>query len=118
MTVIFKMEWVRITTDTPWFEDGFKNGLYKEPFDKLFKDLVSAKKAIKMEYSESDDKLTRYFYAEAASILQWENLKSSVAKKYPTYQSDTLEYNLSHGIFCVPENCGVSIDGGPLISDL
>jgi hypothetical protein len=118
MSVIYKMEWVRFDVNIPWFEDGFKDGLYKEPFDKMFKDLVSSGKAIKMEYSESDDKLTRYFCAETGSELQWENLKSSLAKRYPTYQSDSLEYNLTHGIFCVPENCGISIDGGPLIGDL
>ena len=112
------MEWERFDTDTPWFEDGFKNGLYKEPFDKMFKDFVSSGKAIQMKLYESDDKLRRYLYVETESISHWENLKSSIAKKYPTYTSDTLEYNLSHGIFCVPEKCGMSVNGGPLTFDL
>ena len=118
MAVIYKMEWERFDTTIPWFEHGYKDSLYTDFFDKMWKDLVSSGKANKIELTESPDNIRRYLHVEVNSIESWEDLKKTVNKKFPNYFSTMLEYNITHGIFCLPENTGLSIDGGPLISDL
>lgn len=118
MATIFKMEWERLDPSIPWFEHGYKDGLYTEFVAKMFADLVNSGKANKIELIESPDNTRQYIYVETSSVEAFENLKRLINKKFPNYFSMMLEYNLTHGIFCLPENSGVSIDGGPLISDL
>ena len=112
------MEWERFDTSIPWFENGYKDSLYSEFFTKMFVDLVNSGKANKIEWVESLDKTRKYIYVETSSVEDFENLKRLINKKFPNYFSLMLEYNLTHGIFCLPENSGVSVDGGPFISDL
>lgn len=115
MSVIYKMVWKRFNTDTLWFDEGYKGGVYKNAYNEYFNKLVSQGKLNSWNYSVSGDNYELTLIAEFESLESLGYCKSIIEKKFPNYFENQLEYNLEHGIFCDPERCGISIDNGPFV---
>jgi hypothetical protein len=115
MEIIYKMTWRRFDLTTPWFSEGYKDGIYKDFHFDFFNKMSSENTARKWTRTVSEDRYELTVIFETDSIEDFNYCKNAVEKKFPNYFEIELQYNLEHGIFCDPDRCGISVDGGPFM---
>jgi hypothetical protein len=108
------MVWTRPDLETPWFHEGYKeNGMNPNFFSEHSNKLLQENTVIEYELFESEDRYELTRIAKLENTEKLEKAKQYFEQQFPGIFEVELEYNLTHGIFCDPTRCGLSVNNNP-----